>query len=319
VGGTAGTTWGLIRAEQRRVEAEQAQAAEAKRVVERDDALALEAQRVKERDAALEESNYQLDSGNFLLAVAAYDNRDVALTRLRLDSIQAKHRSWEWHYLRRQSTGGIFTLYGHTSGVYSVAFSPKAGRVLIGLRSESSSLYTDMRTKNTFRWLAPLVVALVLLSLARYLWITLRTENPRTTPDKKQTDIAYPDLDPSLQRDLTAKLSKALALAVEKRLLEFYHTCGITDPREMQLFERFDELAPRAQDGVSVYTIYVIMPRSERSSSGSWELQGDDSTCRLRYTRIKGSLKHPVAIMALLEVEWVDSTPEFLENPGNRW
>jgi hypothetical protein len=23
--------------------------------------------------------------------------------------------------------------------------------------------------------------------------------------------------------------------------------------------------------------------------------------------------------MALLEVEWVDSTPEFLENPGNRW
>src|SRR5262249_35069563 len=61
-----------------------------------------EADRVKERNAALEESNYRLDNSIFLLAVAAYDNRDVVLARHRLDSIQAKHRGWEWHYLRRQ-------------------------------------------------------------------------------------------------------------------------------------------------------------------------------------------------------------------------
>jgi serine/threonine protein kinase len=88
-------------------EAEAARLAEADRVKERDVAL-------DKADAALEESNYQLDSSNFLLAVAAYDNRDVVLARHRLDSIEAKHRGWEWHYLRRQSAGGIFTLYGHT-------------------------------------------------------------------------------------------------------------------------------------------------------------------------------------------------------------
>ena len=39
LGGIAGTTWGLIRADQRRVEAEKARAAEAMRVKERDDAV----------------------------------------------------------------------------------------------------------------------------------------------------------------------------------------------------------------------------------------------------------------------------------------
>src|SRR5262249_57048273 len=102
------------------------------------------ADRVKERDAALdkadaalEESNYQLDSSTFLLAVAAYDNRDVGLARLRLDSIQAKHRGWEWHYLSRQVTGGIFTLYGHTGDVTSVAFSPDGTRIVTGSRDQT--------------------------------------------------------------------------------------------------------------------------------------------------------------------------------------
>jgi tetratricopeptide (TPR) repeat protein len=110
------------------------------------------ADRVKERDAALEkvdaaleESNYQLDSSNFLLAVAAYDSRDVYLARLRLDSIQDKHRGWEWHYLRRQATGGIFTLYGHRGQVNSVAFSPDATRVVTGSRDRTAKVW-DART-----------------------------------------------------------------------------------------------------------------------------------------------------------------------------
>jgi hypothetical protein len=139
VGGIVGTTLGLFEAwRQERIarnetaEKDKALLAEAERVKERDDALGKEARRVKERDAALEDLNYQLDSSNFLLAVAAYDNRDVPGTRLRLDSIQAKHRGWEWHYLRRQCTGGIFTLYGHTGAVNSVAFSPDGTRLATG-------------------------------------------------------------------------------------------------------------------------------------------------------------------------------------------
>jgi WD40 repeat protein/serine/threonine protein kinase len=151
--GIAGTTWGLIRAEQRRVQAEQAQAAEAQRVVERDDALALEAQRGRERDDALkleaqrvrerdkanddfkkanEELTHRLGVSAMVLANAAYDSRDYKLTAERLDSVPAAQRGWEWRYLKRQLQGGIFTLHGHTSPVTIVAFSPDGERIVTG-------------------------------------------------------------------------------------------------------------------------------------------------------------------------------------------
>jgi WD40 repeat protein/serine/threonine protein kinase len=85
-----------------------------------------------EKEAALEEATHHLDNSNFLLAVAAYDGRDIYQTRLRLDSIQAKHRGWEWHYLRRQSIGGIFTIA--TASVGGVAFSPDGTRIVTGNR-----------------------------------------------------------------------------------------------------------------------------------------------------------------------------------------
>jgi WD40 repeat protein len=159
VGGIVGTTLGLFEARRQEqiardetVEKEKARLAEALRVKERDDALKLEALRVKERDAALgkadaalDEANHRLDSSNFLLAVAAYDNRDVLLARLRLDSIQAKHRGWEWHYVHRQCLGGIFTLYGHTGKVKCVAFSLDGTRIVTG-SSDSTAKAWEART-----------------------------------------------------------------------------------------------------------------------------------------------------------------------------
>jgi hypothetical protein len=151
--GIAGTTWGLIRAEQRRVQAEQAQAAEAQRVVERDDALALEALRGKERDDALkleaqgvkerdkanddfkkanEELTHRLGVSAMVLANAAFDSRDYRLTAERLDQVPVGQRGWEWRYLKRQLQGGIFTLSGHTSPVTVTAFSPDGTRIVTG-------------------------------------------------------------------------------------------------------------------------------------------------------------------------------------------
>ncbi len=98
-------------------ETEAALARESQRVSERDDAVGKRDAALDKADTALEETRHQLDTSNFLLAVAAYDNREVSLARLRLDSIQPKHRGWEWHYLRRQTRGGVFTLYGHTGQV----------------------------------------------------------------------------------------------------------------------------------------------------------------------------------------------------------
>jgi eukaryotic-like serine/threonine-protein kinase len=145
LGGIAGTSWGLYRANR-------ATAAEAKRVRERDDALIEVARRVKQRDAALDEADkalgsakHQLDNSNFLLAVTAYDNRDVSQARLRLHGIDPIHRGWEWNYFRRQSSGGIFTLYGHTDSVTSVAVSADGTRIVTGSKDRTAKVW-DART-----------------------------------------------------------------------------------------------------------------------------------------------------------------------------
>jgi WD40 repeat protein/serine/threonine protein kinase len=138
LGGFVGTTLGLFEAWRQEqlardetTEKEKALVAAAERVKERDEALGKRDAALGKADAALKNANHRLSNSSFLLAVAAYDNRDVDQACLRLDSIEPKHRGWEWHYLRRQSAGGIFTLY-HTGIVHSVAFSPDGTTIVAG-------------------------------------------------------------------------------------------------------------------------------------------------------------------------------------------
>ena len=133
-------------------DAEAARTAESKRVEERDEALGkandanrAEAQRLKERDAALDDANHQLGIGNTLLAVAAYDNRDMPLVRERLDKVPAAQRGWEWRYLRRLTEGGIFTCFGHTSHVTDARFSPDGSRIVTGSQDQTAKVW-DART-----------------------------------------------------------------------------------------------------------------------------------------------------------------------------
>jgi WD40 repeat protein len=137
--GMAGTTWGLIIARRETAEKEQARQAEADRVTERDEALggrdvALgEAKKANDDfKQANDELTHQLGVSAMVLANAAYDNRDVKLAAERLDKVPEEQRGWEWHYLKRQVQGGIFTLHGHKHPVTSVAFSPDGTRIVTG-------------------------------------------------------------------------------------------------------------------------------------------------------------------------------------------
>jgi len=113
-------------------ETEAALARESERVTERDDALGKADEAIKKRDKANDELTHRLGVSAMVLANAAYDNRDVKLAAERLDKVPVEQRGWEWHYLKRQLNGGIFTLYGHKRPVTSVAFSPDGTRIVTG-------------------------------------------------------------------------------------------------------------------------------------------------------------------------------------------
>jgi WD40 repeat protein len=136
--GIAGTTWGLIRAER-------ARAAEAERVSERDVALGRARDAERSAEDRADNLNYQLGVSNFLLASAAYDDRNIVLATERLDNVPPGQRGWEWRYLRRLTRGGLFTLYGHTGAVLGVGFSPDGNRIITGSEDRTARIW-DART-----------------------------------------------------------------------------------------------------------------------------------------------------------------------------
>jgi WD40 repeat protein/serine/threonine protein kinase len=138
VAGITGTTAGLIRAKL-------ALAAEAKRVKERDDALGAAEEATGAANARADELKYQLGVSDMVLAGAAYDNRDMVRAAERLRNVPPGQRGWEWHYLKRLTRGGLFTLYGHTAGVSSVSFSPDGTGIVTGSDDDTARVW-DART-----------------------------------------------------------------------------------------------------------------------------------------------------------------------------
>ena len=148
--GIGGTTWGLIRAENRLRDAEEARAAEAQRVTERDealgtrdaalgkatDALAKRDEAVRVANTRADELKYRLGVSNMVLAAAAYNNQDVKLAAERQESVPLEQRGWEWLFLKTQMCG-LFTLSGHMVCVTSVAYSADGTRIATGSKDKT--------------------------------------------------------------------------------------------------------------------------------------------------------------------------------------
>lgn len=153
LGGFIGTTLGLLHARQKEEFARG-------ETVAKNQALEAETERVKERDAALkaeaersDELQHRLGVNAMMFATAAFENRDFKLTTERLDGVPTTQRGWEWHSLKRQLQGGIYTLIGHRGYVSSVAYSPDGTRLVTAAGEEEQPLEVKMWDARTGQFL----------------------------------------------------------------------------------------------------------------------------------------------------------------------
>jgi WD40 repeat protein len=124
-----------------RDEAEHARRLEEQARQEKTNALKAEAEARRQKGAA----ERGLANSNIMLAEAAWLEGHFGLAQERLDEVPGDLRRWEWHYLKRATAGGLFTLYGHTKPVLGVCYSPD-GRRLATAGSDRTAKVWDART-----------------------------------------------------------------------------------------------------------------------------------------------------------------------------
>ena len=132
IGGIVGTSLGLVEAKQSADEERDAKNKASELAAVNAQLAESESKQKNKAIANADELEYQLGVSSMVLASAAYDNRDVVLAAERLEQVPEEQRGWEWRYLKQQTRGGLFTLYGHTGPVLAVAFSPDGERIVTG-------------------------------------------------------------------------------------------------------------------------------------------------------------------------------------------
>lgn len=134
-GTTVATIFGVLANEARR-EAEQQAVAEKEAMDQAEKDRQTAERRKQEAEASTREAREQLGRAQIQLALNYNREGKRVLTRKSLEAVPAEVRRWEWGFLHRQHEGGLFTLYGHTMEVSSVAFSPDGTRLASGAGEE---------------------------------------------------------------------------------------------------------------------------------------------------------------------------------------
>jgi WD40 repeat protein len=108
---------------------------------------------IDEADAARQErerAERQLYFAKIGQAAGELQNGNVRGARLLLEEVPQHRRHWEYYYLWDQSEGTPLTLRGHTSAVFSVAFSPD-GSLLATASQDGTAKLWDARSGSLVR------------------------------------------------------------------------------------------------------------------------------------------------------------------------
>jgi hypothetical protein len=138
-------------------------------------------------------------------------------------------------------------------------------------------------------------------------------------PKDERDPVGYQELSPADQEMLKGTINRAVALAAQACLEDFWARCDIRDQREKELFCVMG--LPAIGDRPMACTVHVVMPKGDGMKDGSGELENPELKARLRYTRITENVKDPVAIQSI--VKWengkVDIKERIFRYSGAAW
>ena len=127
-----GTSWGMFRANDLAGKLEIKAAEASLETLNAREAESVAKDERAKTQLALEETEKTLARSNFYLADARWNENRAGEALAFLEMIPEKYRNFEWYFSRRQFLGSYITCYGHTSIVWSVAFSPDGTRIASG-------------------------------------------------------------------------------------------------------------------------------------------------------------------------------------------
>ncbi|MEZ6097087.1 MAG: protein kinase [Pirellulaceae bacterium] len=131
IAGIIGTSYGLIRANEKTQLAEE-KTSEAE--TERLNAQFSEHQALSAKKTAVANEQRARDSeadATFQLAIARYDAHQANVARSLLHQIPDEYRdNFEWHYCNQRFQGSNVTCYGHTSSIDGVAYTPDGSQMV---------------------------------------------------------------------------------------------------------------------------------------------------------------------------------------------